>query len=199
MSAIGRNLNRSMQQALKALEERDTERARKLLADIKGLRRREDLSKEICLQILARTRGTTLELRWTGCAHRILLLMEKSCKEIAEIAQKVTEINHSPFMPPAAEELPSMGRVASRMLQESIRAALQPDAEYARGIMAADSSLDQKRDAFIKRAITFMMENPTTTIPVVPYLLVSKHLEKIGDHASHIAEEVVYYLQEQTR
>jgi phosphate transport system protein len=61
--------------------------------------------------------------------------------------------------------------------------------------MEEDSSLDEHKDDFAKRAITFMADHPDSSEPVIPCVLVSRHLERIGDHASHMAEEVVYYLE----
>ena len=196
MSSFGKDLNQSMQQVLKAFEQRNAEAAKKILGRLRALRVRGDRSREICLQILAGTNGNTPELRWTGCAHKILSLMDKSSLEIAAIARQIRKIGKDPELP-IAEDLPRMGRMASEMLERSIRIALRPDAENARSIMETDSCLDRHRDDFIKRAIAFVGESPKNSQPVVPYVIVSRHLERIGDHASHIAEEVAYYLEEQ--
>lgn len=194
MNSIGRDLNRSMQQVLEALEHRDAESAQKILARLEDLGQREDEVKEICIRILGRTNGNTIELRWTRCAHRILSLMGSSSGEIAAIAREIHKINSSPRLP-IAEDLPKMGRMASDMLAWSIRTAVHPDAGDARRIMEEDRSLDRHRDEFANRAIAFVAENPDRSQPVVPYVLISRHLERIGDHASHIAEEVAYYLR----
>lgn len=196
LESIGRGLNRSMEQVLTALERRDTESATKLLGWLRGLQEREDGSKEICLQILAGRNGNTPELRWTGRAYKILSLMERSSVEIAAIAEQIAEIKKGPDLP-IAKDLPHMGLVASQMLELSIRTALHPDAENARKILEKDASLDNQREAFAKRAIAFTEQHPDHTKPVIPYVLISWHLEKIGDHASHIAEEVAYHLKEQ--
>ncbi len=194
MNAIGRDLNRSMQQVLEALQTRDAESAEKLLVRLEDLHRREDEAKEICLQILGGKNGNTPELRWTRCAHRVLSLMGRSSEEIAAIAGEILKMSRSPEMP-IAEDLPRMGRMASDMLERSIRTVVHPDAVDARRIMEEDRSLDRHKDEFAKRAIAFVAENPDRSQPVVPYVLVSRHLERIGDHASHIAEEVAYCIQ----
>jgi phosphate transport system protein len=135
-------------------------------------------------------------MRWTGCAHRILSLIGNISAEIAAIAKQVEKIGKGPE-PPITEDLPEMGRMASQMVERSIQTALHPHAEDARRIMEEDSSLDRHKEAFIKKAIAFTADNPDSEEPVVPYVLVSRHLERIGDHASHIAEEVAYYLKAQ--
>ena len=196
MNSIGRDMSQSMQQVLEALEQRDVEPAEKLLGQIEDLHQRADALKEICLQFLASTNGNTPEMRWTGCAHRILSLIGNSSTEIAAIAKQVEKIKKCPELP-IAKDLPKMGRMASQMLERSIQTALHPDAEDARRIMEEDSSLDKHKDDFVKKAIALTEDNPDNAEPVVPYVLVSRHLERIGDHASHIAEEVAYYLKEQ--
>jgi len=196
MDSVGDALGQSMKQVLQALERRDGMSAERILGRLDDLRRKEDDLKEICLQILGGKNGNTPELRWTGCAHKILSLMSGVSAEIAAIVRQIGKINDGPDLP-IAEDLPEMCRVASRMLERSIRIALHPDAEGARRIIEEDSSLDRHKDAFAKRAISLVNNHPQNSQPVIPYVLVSRHLERIGDHASHIAEEIAYYLQEQ--
>jgi phosphate transport system protein len=197
MNSVGRDVSQSMRQVLEALEQRDVEPAENLLGQIEALHQREDALKEVCLQILASKNGNTPEMRWTGCAYRILSLIGNSSAEIAAIAEQVEKIKKGPELP-IAKDLPKMGRMASQMLERSIRTALHPDAEEdARRIMEEDSSLDKYKEDFAQKAIAFTADHPDSAEPVVPYVLVSRHLERVGDHASHIAEEVAYYLKAQ--
>ena len=195
MGHIGKQLSRSLAQALKAVEKKDAVLARELISGLQRLHGRENASLDVCVRILALTKGNTDELRWTSRAYRILSLMGQSSQEIEEIARKVEEIEKTPELP-LAKELPLMGQVASSMLRESIQAAICPDADDACRIIAADSSLDRSKEAFKKKVAAFLSENPEAAQPVTPHLFISKHLERIGDHASHIAEEVAYFLQE---
>ncbi len=193
MSVIGKGLSESLRKVMQAFEERDANRANRLIPELKHLQERESASRDICLRILALGQGNTEELRWAGSAHRILALMEKSVDEIQEIAQNVAEIDGSPAVP-FAGELPAMGRVACGMLDRSTRTVLRPEAEGARKIIETDSSLDRSRDAFAEKADDFLSIHPEASQGLLPYLLISKHLERIGDHASHMAEEVIYSL-----
>ena len=196
MNAIGRDLDQAIQQVLKALEQRNGASAEALLSRLEDLRQREDPLKEICLEILGGRHGNTPELQWTGCAYKILSLMSKSSTEIAAIARQVGKIHQGPDLP-ILEDLTRMGAMAARMLAQSIQTVLHPDVERARRIMEEDSSLDRHKEDFAKRAISLTSEHPENAQPVVPYVLVSRHLERIGDHASHMAEEIAYYLQGQ--
>jgi len=196
MDSVGSELGQSMRQILQALEQRNGASAERILSRLNDLRRKEDGLKEICLQILGGRNGSTPELRWTGCAHRILSFVSGISTEIAAIVRQIGKINDGPDLA-IAEDLPEMGRMASRMLERSIRIALHPDAAGARRIMEEDSSLDRHKDDFAKKAIALVNDHPENSQPVVPYVLISRHLERVGDHASHIAEEVAYYLQEE--
>ena len=195
MDSVGRDLGQSMKQVLEALEQRNGAPTERLRGRLDDLRKKEDTLKDICLQVLGGKNGSTPALRWTGCAHKILSLMSRISTEIAAIVRQIGKINEGPDLP-IAEDLPEMGRMASRMLERSIQIALHPDAVGARRIMEEDSSLDRHKEDFAKRAISLVNDHPENSQPVVPYVLVSRHLERIGDHASHIAEEVAYYLQE---
>ena len=196
MDSVGRDLGQLMKQVLEALEQRNGVSAERILSQLDDLRRKEDGLKEICLQILGGRNGSTPELRWTGCAHKILSLMSGISTEISVIARQIGKINAGPDLP-IAEDLPEMAHMASRMIERSIQIALHPDAVGARRIMEEDSSLDRHKDDFAEKAISLVNDQPQNSQPVVPYVLVSRHLERIGDHASHIAEEIAYYLQEQ--
>jgi phosphate transport system protein len=196
MDSIGRDLNQAIQQVLEALEQRNGVSTEALLSRLEGLQKREDPLKEICLEILGGRNGNTPERQWTGCAYKILSLMSRSSVEIAAIARQVGKIRQGPDLP-ILEDLTRMGAMAGRMLAQSIQTALHPDADSARRIMEEDSSLDRQKEDFATRAISLANEFPENAQPVVPYVLVSRHLERIGDHASHIAEEVAYYLRGQ--
>lgn len=196
MDSIGRDLDQAMHRVIEALEKRNgfsADRVSERLVDL--LEREEDLN-EICLEILGGKKGPTPELRWAGCAHRVLSLLFRVCEEITGIAAQIGKINEGPELP-IRQELPEMGRMASEMLTGSIQAVLRPDAECARRVMEEDSCLDRRKEDFANSAVCLVNQTLNDSRAVVPYVLVSRHFERIGDHASHIAEEVAYYLGEE--
>lgn len=195
MSDIGKCLNESLHQVLEAMEKKEPGRALRLIPKLQNLQGREDASREDCLKILALTKGNTDQLRWTRIAHKILSIMKESSAEIEEIAHKVAKIKQNEDLP-HVKDLPIMGQHVSRMLKKSIHAVLEPDAEHARSVIKADSSLDRSKQVFTEKAFAFLIKHPEATQFMVPYLFISKHLERIGDQASHMAEEVVYYLHD---
>ena len=193
LSVIGKGLSNSLNDVMEACEKGDATRASRLISQLKILRKRENVSQDTCLRILAQLEGTREDLRWTGRAHKILSLMEKSSIEIEKIAENVSEIDKTKEFP-FVRDLPEMGRLACGMLDQSTHTALRPKAEDARKIIENDSFLDRSRDAFKEKAEAFRSQHPEATQSLIPYLHIAKHLEKIGDHASHIAEEVIYFL-----
>jgi phosphate transport system protein len=193
MDSIGRDLGQSMHEVIEALEKHNGFSAERISARLVDLLEREEGLTEICLEILGARKGPTPELRWTGCAHRVLSLLFRVCEEIAGIAGQIDKINQGPDLP-LRQDLPEMGRMARGMLIRSIQAVIHPDAEGARRVMQEDPGLDRRKEDFAKRAVRLVNERLNDSQPVVPYVLVSRHFERIGDHASHIAEEVAYYL-----
>jgi len=195
LSDLGKCLHLSLNQIIEALEKRDADLAETVIPQIEALQVREDSSREVCLRILAMALGNTGEMRWTRSAHKVLSYMEESSAEIAQLAQHVKQLNKNLDFP-LASTLPSMGRKASWMLHNSILTMLHADTEKALEIMEQDSFLDRNKEVFLEKAFDFIAEHPDYVRPAVPYIVISKHLERIGDHASHIAEEVIYLLQE---
>lgn len=197
LSLIGKELSRSLQKVIEAVEDRHRGRTNGRLPDLRQLQAREDASREACIEILALTQGSNDELRWTRSTHNILDLMERSSDEILTMARSVARIPPGASFP-FVRDLPAMGRVARGMLERSTRAVLRPEAESARRVMASDSSLDRRRDAFAAKVRRFLAAHPESASGILPYLAISDHLERIGDHASQMAEEVIYFLGEST-
>lgn len=194
LESLGRALETILEDTLRACEERNAEKARDLCAQVRGLDEQTSICRETCLEILARPGGGTPEKRWTGHAHTILCLLSEISREIAEIASRTVLLGPGPA-PALARDLPRMGREASRMLSGSIRSVLRPDVVTARRIMVSDHSLDHQREAFLSKATDFMLAHPEAARPALPYVQISRHLERLGDHASHMAQEVVYHLE----
>ncbi len=199
IESIGRDLDDSLRRIVEALEDSGGgEPSRQLPERLREIREREDGSRELCLRILANRNGNTAEIRWTECAHTNLSLMEKTLEEISAMLGRIDEIQRQPSLP-LAKDLPVMGRMANRMLRGSIRNLLHPDEGKTHRIIESEISLDQRKEAFVEKAVAFVRDHPDKVGSVIPYVLVSRHLEKIGDHASHMAEEVGYYLRGRLR
>src|SRR5439155_519001 len=95
------------------------------------------------------------------------------------------------------ERLLWMGSLAERAVHQSVHAVLEPDDELAQRVLATDDQVDHYRDQIFRELLTYMMGDSSVVFPAFELILVAKNLERIGDHATNIAEDVIYLVQGQ--
>ena len=117
---------------------------------------------------------------------RVLLIEDDH--DIAENAARI--LSHPPLKP--LIDLPRMAEIAQRMTRDSLDAFVRRDAELARAILARDDEVDQLKDHIFRVLLTYMMADPGTIERALSLILVSRNLERIADHATNIAEDVIF-------
>jgi phosphate transport system protein len=85
-----------------------------------------------------------------------------------------------------------MGDIAQRMLRDALDAFVRRDIALAESVLAADDALDALKSQIFRELLTYMMQDTATIEPALDLILVSRHLERIGDHATNIAEDVIF-------
>src|SRR6266404_1397736 len=94
-------------------------------------------------------------------------------------------------------DLPRMSEVAEEMMRDSLNALVRRDVELATKVLAMDDQVDHYRDQIFRELLTYMMGDSSVVFPAFELILVAKNLERIGDHATNIAEDVIYMVQGQ--
>src|SRR6266853_1652173 len=94
-------------------------------------------------------------------------------------------------------DLERMGEVAEEMVRDALNAVVRRDVELARKVLASDDKVDHYRDQIFRELLTYMMGDSSVVFPAFELILVAKNLERIGDHATNIAEDVIYLVQGQ--
>ena len=92
-------------------------------------------------------------------------------------------------------DIPRMADLAGDMVCNGVKAFIERDAELAQSVILADDEVDNLRDQVIRELLTYMMSDPRSIEQALALILVARHLERIGDHATNIAEEVIYIVQ----
>jgi phosphate transport system protein len=110
---------------------------------------------------------------------------------IAEASQRY--IRHPPVKP--LIDLPRMGALALKMHREALDAFVTRDAALARAVLVQDDWLDGLKDQIFRELLTYMLGDPGTIEASVDLILISRHLERIGDHATNIAEDVIFIVE----
>lgn len=158
----------------------------------------EDAINEMQLEIdkrvtrmLAQQQLVAMDLRFILAVSRINNDLERIGDQAVNIAQSALRILRHPQVKPYVD-LPRMSEIAEDMVRDSLDALVRGDQDLARSVLARDDQVDLLRDQMFRELLTYMMENSAVVFPAFELILVAKNLERVGDHATNIAEDVIY-------
>ena len=136
------------------------------------------------------------DLRLVLAVSRINNDLERIGDQAVNIAQASVRILRHPRVKPYVD-LPRMSEVAEEMVRDALNAVVRRDVELAQKVLAMDDQVDHFRDQIFRELLTYMMGDSSVVFPAFELILVAKNLERIGDHATNIAEDVIYIVQGQ--
>jgi phosphate transport system protein len=146
--------------------------------------------------IIARRQPTANDLRLLMAISKATANLERVGDEAAKIARMVKSmLGHGSFRALPSSELRLATEMASNLLRKSLDAFARLDTASAVSILKEDDLIDQEFDGFVRKLITYMMEDPRTISSGLDLLFVAKALERIGDHAKNIAELIIYIVK----
>jgi phosphate transport system protein len=191
---LGSLVETMVEQAVSSLVDRDSRLADEVIAsdrkvDILDLEIEED-----CLRLLALHQPAAKDLRFITTAMKITTDLERMADQAVNICQRAIELNEEPQLKPYID-IPIMSQLSQKMMREALDAFVRRDAALARQIIPEDNKVDALKDQIFRELLTFMMEDPRTIPRAIRLILVSRHLERIADHATNIAEMVVFLVE----
>jgi len=146
---------------------------------------------ERCFKLLALRQPVAVDLRAIVAAVKINTDLERVGDLAVNIAQAAGRyLDHPPVKP--LVDLPRMADIAQRMLREALDSYVRRDTDLAQAVLAQDDDLDALKTQVFRELLTYMFQDPGTIAPSLELILVSRHLERIGDHATNIAEDVIF-------
>ncbi|GGB36058.1 phosphate transport system regulatory protein PhoU [Sphingomonas metalli] len=157
-------------------------------------RRIDELEAEVerqAVRIIALRAPLAVDLREVVAAMKIASVVERIADYAKNIAKRVPLIESEHRIEPVSI-LPAMGRMAAEMVRSALDAFAARDAAEAARVWDSDAPLDDFYDSIFRTLVTFMVENPTTISQVAHLLFIAKNLERIGDHATNVAEMVYF-------
>ena len=181
----------SVATALKALVQRDDTLAQKVHADDNELDRLQIDIDDRCIKILALRQPTAKDLRFVTMAMKICTDLERIGDESVNIAHRTEELNKEPLLKPLVD-IPRMADISRGMIRDSLDAFVYEKPEMARQIIQRDDQVDKLNEQLHRELTSFMIENPNTITRALNLMSVAYNLERIGDHATNIAEDIVY-------
>ncbi|HYG48296.1 MAG TPA: phosphate signaling complex protein PhoU [Allosphingosinicella sp.] len=177
--------------AMRALVERDGESARAVVAADKRIDLLETEIETLAVQIIALRAPMADDLREVVAALKIAGVVERIGDYAKNIAKRVPAIEESSNLKPLSL-LPEMGRIVAEMVRTALDAFVARDSAKAVQVCERDRAVDDFYNSIFRTLLTFMMENPNNITPATHLLFVAKNLERVGDHATNIAEMVYF-------
>jgi phosphate transport system protein len=188
---MGSLAERAVQQSVQAILDADERLAQNVMREEDAI---NDLQIEIddrVLHLLALQQLMATDLRFVLAVSRINSDLERIGDQAVNMAESAQRILRHPRVKPYVD-LPRMGQIAQDMVRDSLTAVVNRDVTLARSVLTRDDQVDQLRDQVFRELLTYMMENSSLVFPAFDLILVAKNLERVADHATNIAEDVIY-------
>lgn len=189
---MGAMVEKAIFNSVEALKHLSAEEAKRVVADDKSIDEIELKIEEKNLDLLALQQPMAVDLRFISMAMKITNELERMADLAVDIAQRVLELAGKPLLKPLID-IPKLTAIAQQMTKDAISAFINKDADLAGKVILMDSQADNLRNVVQEELINdYMAKDPTTATRAVPLLLVARHLERICDHATNIAEDIIY-------
>jgi phosphate transport system protein len=192
--AMGGLVEDQIRRVMQALLERDDALAREVIERDRQVNQYDVEVDEKCVELLALNQPAASDLRFITTAMKIVTDLERIGDQAVNIAQRALELHQEPQLKPYVD-LPRMAEMAQRMVKESLDAFVARDTGLARAVCAQDEAVDALKEQIFRELLTFMMSDPRTIPRALRLILISRFMERVADHATNIAEMVVYMVE----
>ncbi|MBI5191653.1 MAG: phosphate signaling complex protein PhoU [Nitrospirae bacterium] len=191
---LGALVESQVERSVTSLVERDNMLAASVIDTDHEVNRLEVEIDEDCILLLALRHPEASDLRFVTTAMKIVTDLERMGDLAVDISERALEINEEPLLKPYID-IPRMARAARQMLKDALDAFVNKDAALARKVTESDDYVDNLNHQIFRELLLFMLEDPHTISRAIRISYVSKYLERIADHATNIAEMVVYLVE----
>ena len=182
---------RSLENALEGLLQRDDELCATSIADDEEIDQLEKQVDKDGIELLLRFQPVASDLRRVISAMKLSSNFERMGDQAVNIARKARKLNRHPALP-EVELIVPMREHAMRMFKDSVDAYVREDVELALALKARDKALDEMNAVASRRLIERMAQDPDQLRGYLNLMFIARHLERVGDHATNIAEDAVY-------
>jgi phosphate transport system protein len=177
--------------AIKSLVEQDIDLAVRVIENDDKIDQMELDIEEQCLQMIALRHPIAKNLRMIGCGYKTVSDLERVADHAVNIAKASQYLSTKPMVKPLID-IPRMAKIAQNMLKDALDAYFNGDVELAKEVWVRDKTVDDLDKQIFRELLTFMMEDPRTISRAIHLIFVSNNIERIADHATNLAERVVY-------
>ncbi len=185
----------AIHKSIEALKNRDAQMAGAVIEDDRKIDELELIIEERAISLLALRQPMAIDLRSITTGMKINAELERIADLAVNISQRVLELVHEPLLKPLID-IPKLTTVARKMVKDAIDAFVNRDQNLAKQVILSDPEADKLRNLIYEELINdYMVKDGTTAPRAVPLLLIARHLERICDHATNIAEDVIYMIE----
>ncbi len=177
-----------------ALKRSDVELAKNVIVHDNALDALEKEIDEDCIRILVTKQPAAVDLRFVLITLKSNTDLERIGDLSSNIAKECIRLGGAPLMK-ALVDIPAMSSIAMGMIKDVMSSIAEKNAERAREVIRRDDQIDQLNIQVYRELFSYMIENPSTISRAFSLIMVSKSLERIGDHITNIAERAIYYIE----
>ena len=191
---MGALVEERVHQAVRSLIDRRQEEAEQVIASDKEV---NDLQIEIddrCLKLLATQTPLAGDLRLITAAMKINADLERIGDQAVNVAENVIKLLPQPPLKPLID-IPRMAEIAQQMTRDALDSFVKKDPAMARDVLRRDDEVDNLKDQVFRELLTYMMADPGTIQRALALILISRNIERIADHATNIAEDVIFLVE----
>ncbi len=184
----------SIHRSVSAVVDKDERAAQTVFENESRINKLEILIDNLAIRLLALQQPMAVDLRFVTMSMKINNNLERMGDIAVNIAEYALSLLSLPRVNPRID-IPYMSSLAQDMIRNSIDAFVRRDAELARKVLTSDDAVDTLRDEMYDTIVKFMEEDPRRVHPGIDYLFVARGLERLADHATNIAEDVLFFVQ----
>jgi phosphate transport system protein len=184
----------AVHESVQSLTQRDSNRAQQVLLNEARINQLEIRIDEMATRLLATQQPMAKDLRFLTVAIKINNDLERMGDLAVNIVERALSLIAQPPVKPLVD-IPRMARLAETMVRESLDSFVKRDADLARNGLVSDDAVDNLRDAIYSELVSFMQKDPATVARALDLIFVARNLERIADHATNVAEDVLFLIQ----
>ena len=191
---MGRLAESMIQTALRVLIERDESLSAEIYRKEEEVNNLQIEIDDSAVKLTALQQPVGGDVRFLFMASRIATELERIADQAINIIENAHHVIQAAPLKPLVD-LPVMGEIAERMVRDSLEALVEKDCSVANRVLEEEEKVDAYRDQIFRVLLTYMMADPGTIQRALALILISRNLERVGDHATNIAEEVIYLVE----
>lgn len=191
---MGATAEKMIQIATRAMVERNEELTAEVFRKEQEVNALQIEVDEMAVRLTALQQPVGTDVRFLFMASRICTELERIGDQAINICQNLHHVLQAPPLKPMVD-LPIMAELAQKMVRDSLHAMVNRDCTIAEKVLQDEDTVDAFRNQIFRTLLTYMMADPGTIQRAISLILMSRNLERIGDHATNIAEEVIYWIQ----